>query len=892
MDIRYPAYCAVDPRYYDSPEQAADTAQFASLISVPDGWQRRDNGRWSYYRPVDHLGADQGWKIHVSATLENATAILERTARHCFRHGLAFKFLRSRDVLFEHNSKYAPRGASGKFVALYPGDTQQLEETLKELGEELTGFEGPYILSDVRWQDGPLYVRYGSFTPQYTYTSSGIRTPAIRRPDGKLVPDSREPRFTLPDWVEVPEFLRRPTRRRVSANGGDAFPYQVRAPLHFSNGGGVYSAQRRSDGAELILKEGRPHAGLDRGGRDAVARVRSEAAALRALDSVPGVPGIHGLDTYGDHEFLAMDRVPGIPMHSWLAIHYPFTSCDPAATVSQEYHCRVRTLLARVERIITEVHARGYVFRDLQPSNIMIDDELGVSLVDFEMAMPTQESAARTLATPGFAPPGHLTGEAEDLYALAAVQLYLYFPLNSILALCPQKAGAFITEAGRRFALSEEELARMAPLCGEWTGPGPSGLAPMTKNVFPKTSGPWQPVIRDLATSLRGAATPEREDRLFPGDIGQFEHGGHGFAFGAAGVIDSLRGAGEGRLEEYVEWLLAPTYGRQSSPPGLYDGLAGVSYTLAQLGDTATAQKLLLPCLEARVRSSKLFDGLSGIGLVSLLLHQQTGEHEYLTYADCSADAVCEAVERGSLGLVDESQDGGTTTEGPSNAAEAFYGGLLYGWSGLALFLLRMYEFTGRSRYLDLAQRAVHRDLDMCEASAHGAVMLRNEGRLLPYLATGSAGIALVSDLLLDHRTDARIADMLPGLATSARTDFCIGSGLFNGRAGLVATLHRLAPRLGREVVQPYVDSGLAALDLHVLADEHGLIFPGDQNLRASTDVATGSAGVLRLASFLDGRCPEILPFLARNICDDAEAETGSTSPTGGRREHIKHRGR
>ncbi len=54
-----------------------------------------------------------------------------------------------------------------QFVTVYPADEEQLHTVLRELGSLLEGFEGPYILTDLRWHDGPLYVRYGAFARMY-----------------------------------------------------------------------------------------------------------------------------------------------------------------------------------------------------------------------------------------------------------------------------------------------------------------------------------------------------------------------------------------------------------------------------------------------------------------------------------------------------------------------------------------------------------------------------------------------------------------------------------------------------------------------------------------------------------------------------------------------------
>ena len=61
--------------------------------------------------------------------------------------------------------------------------------------------------------------------------------------------------------------------------------------MHFSNGGGVYLGRDPRTDTEVVLKEARPHAGLDADGADAVARLDRETRCLRRLAGVPRVPG-------------------------------------------------------------------------------------------------------------------------------------------------------------------------------------------------------------------------------------------------------------------------------------------------------------------------------------------------------------------------------------------------------------------------------------------------------------------------------------------------------------------------------------------------------------------------------------------------------------------------
>lgn len=143
--------------------------------------------------PVWHLGdshpiggpqlPNQGWKIHVTATPDTAEKTIEQTWAVCRRLNLSWKFLRSRRVTHVLNSKYASRAASGKVVTVYPRDTEELRIALTELDAVLGGRPGPYILSDHRWNTGPVSVRYGAFTLMWCELPDGSRCRhcAIRR---------------------------------------------------------------------------------------------------------------------------------------------------------------------------------------------------------------------------------------------------------------------------------------------------------------------------------------------------------------------------------------------------------------------------------------------------------------------------------------------------------------------------------------------------------------------------------------------------------------------------------------------------------------------------------------------------------------------------------------
>jgi hypothetical protein len=139
-----------------------------------------------------------------------------------------------------------------------------------------------------------------------------------------------------------------------------------------------------------------------------------------------------------------------------------------------------------------------------------------------------------------------------------------------------------------------------------------------------------------------------------------------------------------------------------------------------------------------------------------------------------------------------------------------------------------------------------------------------NEGwRLMPYLADGSVGIGFVLDDYLRWRHDDRFADAAIAIRKAAEGAFYIEPGLFWGRAGMILYLSR-DHEPGRASEDPVVASHIRRLAWHALAYEGHLAFPGEQLLRLSMDLATGSAGVLLALGAALHDMPVSLPFISQ----------------------------
>lgn len=830
-------YSLADRMFFDHPERwNTGEGDFTPATDpTADGWTRRERDGWIGFTPDDVELPWQGWKIHVSAVPDRAQQCLDLVSALLIRRGTAFKFLRRPSLLRATNLKYAPRSASGKFITIYPADDGALAGLLLDLDLLLQDLPGPYILSDLRFRSGPLFVRFGGFRPRYCLRSDGERSLAVSRPDGVLVPDERTPGFTVPDWVDVPSVLADSLAGRTT---GDPLPYAVESALHFSNGGGVYLARPLGevDADTVVLKEARPWAGLAGDGADAVTRLHREADALQALAGVPGIPALIGRHRVWEHHFIAVEHLPGRTLQAWVAEHHPLVGACPDEQTRYRYVRRAGRILDRVREIIDAVHAAGYVMGDLHPANILVDDEDRVGVVDFESAVPIDRAGRQVQGHAGFV--SDATGTDIDRHALEVLALWIFLPMTELLALAPERRPELTAIAVEQF-------------------PGAAGRL----RVDPDTvrSEPVGPAaLRSMGRAILASATPDRDDRLYPGDLTQFEPGqGAAFGHGAAGVVWALHVTGRRVPVDHVDWLERAAE-RPGLPAGFLDGAAGVAHVLATMGRTGAADRLLREAADALPSTTdvSLASGSAGIGWA--LLHAGGADGGWqLAAAQRAAGSVIAMIDDGRPHGVDVlSGEAGRARDAGTGA------GLLRGWSGAALFLHQLYRRTGDRDLLSAAQRALHRDLRLCVRAGNGSLQGNGGFRSWPYLELGSAGIALVVDEILTDVEDPALELALPDLVTALRSTFVVGPHLGRGRAGLMAAAARLAttrPCLGTAAIAV---EHLCRLHWHRVDRDGEWAFPGDGLHRLSMDFLTGTAGVLTAATSTVRPGVPMLPFL------------------------------
>lgn len=616
----------------------------------------------------------------------------------------------------------------------------------------------------------------------------------------------------------MPPFV---TAAQKQLNTDAAFGYQIREALHFSNGGGVYRAERLSDGAVVVLKEARPHAGLGPDGRDAVERLNCEHDHLQRLREIASVVDVLDRFERFGHQFLVLEHVEGRTLNQELAARHPMISSGTTAQDRATYRDWALGVLEQVEAALRDLHKQGQVHGDLHPGNVIVTPQGTVRFIDLEMSYRQDSPHPGPAGAPGFTAPDGRTGVRADLYALACLKIALFVPLTVLLPLDRHKARQLITEAVDRFGLGRDFHAEVL-----------GGLLP---------DPPTRPVrrVRDLMEAwpidsadgvleleatvgrgIRESLDLSRNDRAFPGDISQFSHDALSIAHGACGVLLALPDP-DPQHSQVLDWVNQALARTARPNVGFFDGITGIAHTMRYFGRHETADRLYSDICQLPFDQlpGDLSGGLAGIGLGLLAEHSRGGD------------------------VLDALQAIRTVLKGRTPSHRH---GLLHGATGTALFWLRSYETFADSADLERARQALAVDLAACVERPDGSLQLNEGRRTVPYLGFGSIGVALVAMRLLEHRDDEKLRRAVRKVIRVTDSHFTIQPSLFNGRAGYVVFLAAVQN-------SPFADAaGRAALirhtqdlGLYALGRGTGIHFPGEQMLRASVDWASGSAGVL-----------------------------------------------
>jgi eukaryotic-like serine/threonine-protein kinase len=199
--------------------------------------------------------------------------------------------------------------------------------------------------------------------------------------------------------------------------------YKILGVIGVGGMGAVYRAQdlRFPGVMRLCAVKEMINTATDRQVREMIIRNFEREASILATLSHPAIPQVYDYFTEETRSYLVLEFVQGQDLEARVSeIEGFFPEAQVVDWAIQL--CDVLTFLHNHK-------PRPIIFRDLKPSNIMLDDQGRIRLVDFGIAKLFQSGEKGTMiGTEGYSPPEQYRGVAEprgDLYALGASMHHL-----------------------------------------------------------------------------------------------------------------------------------------------------------------------------------------------------------------------------------------------------------------------------------------------------------------------------------------------------------------------------------------------------------------------------------------------------------------------------------
>lgn len=363
---------------------------------------------WRYSRPLARGAPPHGWKIHLSATILTGCATLRLVGPFLKQQEIAFKGPTTLDQLRKINSGiWYGYQQVGKFITVYPNSDDEFRSLCARL-HELTSHlsPGPAIpFDEVFRSSSSVYYRFGPFGEQLSISDQHDEV-------GGVLATRADPFHSCSDQNN-------PTPKAFSDR------YHVYRALSQRGKGGVYEALdiEQDPPRPCVIKEGRKNGETGWDDRDGYSRNKNEVRILTALShAFKELPKLIDAFETDRHAYLVMERIEGVTVQKILN-HF-----DGRLDFDFAVH-----LCLKITRFVSDLHINGFVWRDLKPSNIILEKSGELRIVDLEGACRVNEFDPLCWSTPSFAPPEVCTGAylserssnlPEDLYALGRC-LYL-----------------------------------------------------------------------------------------------------------------------------------------------------------------------------------------------------------------------------------------------------------------------------------------------------------------------------------------------------------------------------------------------------------------------------------------------------------------------------------
>jgi serine/threonine protein kinase len=694
------------------------------------------DARWIQVSYEDGALRDQGWKLHLSASLASAEQVLQRALPVLLSEAVSFKVLASLQELAKFNDGRAGLSQIGKFLTIYPGTDDEAVHLAVTLDAITHGLSAPAIPSDRPLRPGSIvFYRYGGFQARPLQNSWGLVQLMLETPDQQLVPDVRASSYTPPDWVSDPFLLAGVAEALPEPGVFLAGRFLLLATLYQSAQSKIQFAVDLETAQSCMIK--RPGLGASSGEESLSQRLQHEAQVLALLASYPGFPQCSGVYEEQGEPFLVLEDLAGETLAtSLLSVH---------AQSQRLPRARLLSWGKELAMLLHVLHTLEFVYSDVKSTNVIVMPDDHLRLIDFGLVQLLGSERPGAAGTAGYMSPQQENGEpvavSDDMYGLGALLYHMAsgaepssaprlaaLTTRPLLLLNPDLDAPLVEVIerclapmpGDRFASMSELISALTTLQdyspGSASLPGSRREEPLPIKHTPEN---YRQFAHRLSDTLSKQAQPDPQGQglrwrsthpqaqsmqRLDLNIGQ---SGTLLAFSEL-VSEFQESQQHSQLAEAAHWLVTAPRLPGASLPGLYVGEAGIGTALLRASQVLDDSELLDIAVRRSLwvaaqpfASPDLFNGTAGRIRFHLWLWDATGDALQLQRALEGGGALLSSAEEVRTGEVCW-----TIPPGYEGMSGSVYLGFAHGAAGIADVLLDLYEASGQERFLSMAQAA------------------------------------------------------------------------------------------------------------------------------------------------------------------------------------------
>ena len=748
----------------DNQEQAHDYAQILDQYNIK--FKKSE-----YYYQIGEPGRVQGWILHLSSVWPEIPNLLSKILPLLTKYDIPFKVVQDQDKAMALCNGNLGYHQIGKVFCLYPKDDQFAVSLTKELLLITKDFKGCAIPTDFHL-GGIVYTRYGSFTPKFFLDYTGRLERYIYDLNGQLIKDMCSIPFKFPRGITWP-FNEISLPEQEQPNTLLKQKYKVVNTLKMDAKGRVMKAFRlhRYGLQWIIVKEAKHGVWADENRRDITDRLRWQYDLQTELQEKIPVPKVYDFFIENGNSYLVMEYINGKPLGGVISDTY-----QSSVWFNLDLNRKLLLIdyLLQLVGNIEILHNEGYIHRDINTVNFILDKHKRLVAIDLELAYSINKNTPDppfALGTRGFMSPEQSEIKTpqtnQDIYSLGALMIKFFTNLNPIrfendFSILPEKLDFFIRDKG------------ISNLIGTCLDNNPKSrpdlnLIKSKLKTFRKTLSAPQKLklenprpINKIVNSLIYALTDSvmiKPERVWHSSAAQQNEQldnrqagitySMGFYSGISGIMYVLAIA---KCEGYNVQITKEAYLRSfrylrtnfldtlpKVVPGLYYGAAGVGLSLnkgieAGLIDPEY-RKDVIKCLQIPATGLNIAHGVAGQGLAVLgCLNSIKTEIAQPILHHCV-----------SLILKNQQKDGSWITAPPVNNSKTCDIGFSQGVAGICFFLLKYYNRYNEESVRSAVIKALHW-LKKKSRKYRNGLYWRNNSRekvSTRWLHDGQAGVVL-----------------------------------------------------------------------------------------------------------------------------------------------------